>query len=332
MKAVVCKAFGSMDDLVVEDVPAPRPAEGEVSIAIKACGVNFPDVLLVQGKYQVKPMLPFSPGIEIAGVVKAVGEGVAHVKPGDAVATSLQHGGFAEEAVAPAAGVVPLPAGLDFKIAAGFTLAYGTAYHALKDAARLVRGETLLVLGAAGGVGLAAVELGKLMGARVIAAASSAAKLATCERVGADEVINYEQEDLRDALQRVTGSRGVDVVYDPVGARFAEPAIRSLAWRGRYLVIGFAGGEIPRIPLNLALLMERSIIGVYWGAWTAREPEANRANLAQVLEWIVAGKLKPLVSRAFPLEQAAAALAELANRRVLGKIVLVTDPRMAAAD
>jgi NADPH2:quinone reductase len=332
MKAVVCRAFGAIDDLVVEDVPAPRPGKGEVLIGVKACGVNFPDVLLVQGKYQVKPALPFSPGVEVAGVVKDVGAGVAHVKPGDAVAAALQHGGFAEEAVAPAGSVIPVPAGLDFKVAAGFMLAYGTAYHALKDAARLARGETLLVLGAAGGVGLAAVELGKLMGARVIAAASSAAKLATCERLGADEVINYEQEDVRDALTRVTGGKGVDVVYDPVGARFAEPAMRSLAWRGRYLVIGFAGGDIPRIPLNLALLMERSIIGVYWGAWTAREPGANRANLTQVLDWIFAGKLKPLVSRAFPLGRATAALAELANRRVLGKIVLVTDPGMADVD
>jgi len=329
MKAVVCKAFGPIDDLVVADVPAPRPGAGEVLIGVKACGVNFPDVLMVQGKYQVRPPLPFAPGVEIAGVVEAVGAGVAHVRPGDAVATSLTHGGFAAQAVAPAANVVPLPAGLDFRIAAGFMLTYGTSYHALKDRAQLAPGETLLVLGAAGGVGLAAVELGKLMGARVIAAASSEAKLATCARFGAEALVNYEQQDLREALKRLTGGKGVDVVYDPVGARFAEPAVRSLAWRGRYLVIGFAGGDIPRIPLNLALLMERSLVGVYWGAWTAREPEANRANLAQVLDWIVAGRLRPLVSRALPLERAAAALAELADRRVLGKIVLVTDPAQA---
>lgn len=331
MRAVVCEAFGEIDDLVVTDVPAPRPGRGEVLVRVAACGVNFPDVLMVQGKYQVKPPLPFTPGVEIAGTVAEVGAGVAHVGPGDAVAATLPHGGFAELAVAPAGGVVPLPRGIDSRIAGGVVLAYGTAYHALNDRARLARGETLLVLGAAGGVGLAAVDLGKLMGARVIAAASSEAKLATCERFGADEVINYEQEDLREALKRLTGGKGVDVAYDPVGARFAEPAIRSLAWRGRYLVIGFAGGDIPRIPLNLPLLMERAIIGVYWGAWTAREPDANRANLAQVLEWVAAGRLKPLVSRAFPLEQATAALAELANRRVLGKIVLVTDPGLADA-
>ncbi|HEY4659231.1 MAG TPA: NADPH:quinone oxidoreductase family protein, partial [Gemmatimonadaceae bacterium] len=270
MKAVLCRAFGPIEDLVVEDVPSPRAGKGEVLIAIKACGVNFPDVLLVQGKYQVKPELPFSPGVEVAGIVTAVGEGVTHVRPGDPVAASPPHGGFAEEVVAPGRSVMPLPPGLDLKVAAAFTLAYGTAYHALKDCARLAPGETLLVLGAAGGVGLAAVELGKLMGARVIAAASSQAKLATCERFGAHEVINYEQDDLREAVNRATGGKGVDIVYDPVGAGFAEPAIRSLAWRGRYLVIGFAGGDIPRIPLNLALLMERSIIGVYWGAWIAR--------------------------------------------------------------
>lgn len=331
MRAVVCRTLGAIDDLEVADVPAPQPREGEALVAVKACGVNFPDVLMVQGKYQVKPPLPFSPGVEIAGVVEAVGAGVANVKPGDAVATSLPHGGFAERAVAPARALVPLPAGLDFRVAAGFMLAYGTSYHALKDCARLARGETLLVLGASGGVGLAAVELGKLLGARVIAAASSAAKLATCERFGADEVVNYEQEDLREALKRLTDGRGVDVVYDPVGARFAEPAIRGLAWRGRYLVIGFAGGDIPRIPLNLALLMERSIVGVYWGAWTARDPQAHRANSADLLAWIVAGKLKPLVSRAFPLERAADALAELAHRRVLGKIVVMTDPALADA-
>lgn len=329
MKAVLCRAFGAIDELVVADVPAPQPGAGEVRVAVRACGVNFPDVLMVQGKYQVKPPLPFTPGVEIAGIAEAVGAGVAHVKPGDAVAATLPHGGFAAQAVAPAASVVPLPAGLDFRIAAAFMLTYGTAYHALKDRAQLASGETLLVLGAAGGVGLAAVELGRRMGARVIAAASSGAKLATCERFGAAAGVNYEQEDLREALKRLTGGKGLDVAYDPVGAHFAEPAIRSLAWGGRYLVIGFAGGDIPRIPLNLALLMERSLLGVYWGAWTAREPEANRANLAQVLDWIVSGRLRPHVSRAFPLEQAPAALAELSGRRALGKIVLVTDPALA---
>jgi len=325
MKAVLCRETGSIEALVVADVPSPRAGPGEAVVSVRACGVNFPDVLLVQGKYQVKPPLPFSPGVEIAGVVKEVGEGVTHVRPGDAVAGSVPYGGFAAEALAPARNLLPVPPALDMRVAAAFTLTYGTSYHALADCARLQPGETLLVLGAAGGVGLAAVELGKLLGARVIAAASSEAKLATCERFGADAIVNYEQEDLRAALKREGGARGIDVVYDPVGARFAEPAMRSLAWRGRYLVIGFAGGEIPRLPLNLALLMERSIVGVYWGAWSAREPEANRANLARVLDWIMQGKVKPLVSKTFPLARAADALDDLANRRVLGKVVLVAD-------
>jgi len=323
VKAVLCKELGSVGDLVVADVPSPRAGPGQVAVSVRACGVNFPDVLLVQGKYQVKPPLPFSPGVEIAGVVKEVGAGVTHLKAGDSVAGAVPYGGFAEEVLAPAQNMVPVPADLDFRVAAAFTLTYGTSYHALVDRAGLQRGETLLVLGAAGGVGLAAVELGKLLGARVIAAASSEAKLATCERFGADEGINYEQEDLREALRRVSADKGIDVVYDPVGSRFAEPAVRSLAWRGRHLVIGFAGGEIPRIPLNLPLLMERSIVGVYWGAWSAREPAANRANLAKMLGWIVQGKLKPLVSKTFPLARAADALDELTSRRALGKIVLV---------
>ncbi len=323
MKAVLCRQLGSPGDLVVEDVPSPRAGKGEVVVSVKACGVNFPDVLLVQGKYQVKPALPFSPGVEISGVVKEAGTGVTHVKPGDPVAGSIPYGGFAEEVLAPAQNVASVSADLDFAIAASVTVTYGTTYHALVDRAHLQPGETLLVLGAAGGVGLAAVELGKMLGARVIAAASSEAKLATCERYGADLLIDYEQEDLRAALKRVSPDKGVDVVYDPVGARFAEPAVRSLAWRGRYLVIGFAGGEIPKIPLNLPLLMERSILGVYWGAWAAREPAANRANLAQVVDRIMQGKLKPLVSKTFPLARAAEALDELTSRRALGKIVLV---------
>jgi NADPH:quinone reductase len=323
MKAVLCRQLGSIDDLVFEDVAPPRAGHGEVVVSVRACGVNFPDVLLVQGKYQVKPPLPFSPGIEIAGIVKEIGGGVTRVKPGDPVAGSVPHGGFAEEVLAPAANVVRIPRELDFTVAAAFTLTYGTSYHALADRAHLQPGETLLVLGAAGGVGLAAVDLGRSMGARVIAAASSEEKLAACARYGAETLINYEREDLREALKRACGATGVDVVYDPVGARFAEPAVRSLAWRGRYLVVGFAGGEISRIPLNLPLLMERSIEGVYWGGWCARDPGANHANLARVLEGIAAGKLNPLVSRTLPLARAADALEELANRRVLGKLVLV---------
>ncbi len=324
MKAVLCKSWGTPESLVVAEVPAPKAGKGQVVVAVRAAGVNFPDVLIVQGKYQVKPELPFTPGAEVCGTVKEVGEGVAHLKPGDTVVAFPGIGGFAEEVVADAARVAPVPASLDPKLGAAVTLTYGTSYHALKDCARLAPGETLLVLGAAGGVGLAAVELGKLMGARVIAAASSAEKLAAAQRAGAEAGIDYEKEDLREAVKRLTDGKGVDVVYDPVGDRFAEPAFRSLGWRGRYLVIGFAGGEIPRIPLNLALLMERSIVGVFWGEFTRRDPKANAANMREVMQWILGGRLKPLVSAAYPLERATEALVALMNRQVLGKVVLVT--------
>jgi len=324
MKAVLCKAWGPPESLVVEDVPSPKAGKGQVVVAVRAAGVNFPDVLIVQGKYQVKPDLPFSPGAEISGTVKEVGEGVTHVKPGDAVVAFPGVGGFAEEVAVDAARVSPVPKALDPKVGAAVTLTYGTSYHALKDCAQLKSGETLLVLGAAGGVGLAAVELGKLMGARVIAAASSPLKLDTAKRAGADEAIDYEQEDLREAVKRLTDGKGVDVVYDPVGDRFAEPALRSLAWHGRYLVIGFAAGAIPKIPLNLALLMERSIVGVFWGEFTRRNPKANAANMREVMQWILEGKLKPLVSAAYPLERATEALVAMMNRQVLGKVVLVT--------
>lgn len=324
MKAVLCKAWGAPESLVVADVPAPKAGKGQVVVAVRAAGVNFPDVLIVQGKYQVKPDLPFTPGAEICGTVKEVGEGVTHLKPGDTVVAFPGIGGFAEEVVADAARVAPVPSELDPKLGAAVTLTYGTSYHALKDCARLAPGETLLVLGAAGGVGLAAVELGRLMGARVIAAASSAEKLEAAKRAGAEAGIDYEKEDLREAVKRLTDGKGVDVVYDPVGDRFAEPAFRSLGWHGRYLVIGFAGGEIPRIPLNLALLMERSIVGVFWGEFTRRDPKANAANMREVMQWILAGRLKPLVSAAYPLERATDALVALMNRKVLGKVVLVT--------
>jgi len=324
MKAVLCKAWGPPESLVVEDVPAPKPGKGQVVVAVQAAGVNFPDVLIVQGKYQVKPEFPFSPGAEVAGTVKEVGEGVTHVKAGDYVVAFPGLGGFAEEVAVDATRVAPVPKALDPKVGAAVTLTYGTSYHALKDCAQLKPGETLLVLGAAGGVGLAAVELGKLMGARVIAAASSPAKLDAARQAGAEAGIDYEKEDLREAVKRLTDGKGVDVVYDPVGDRFAEPALRSLAWQGRYLVIGFAAGEIPKIPLNLALLMERSIVGVFWGEFTRRNPKANAANMREVMQWILEGKLKPLVSAAYPLERATEALLAMMNRQVLGKVVLVT--------
>jgi NADPH2:quinone reductase len=283
MKAVLCKAWGPPETLVVEEVPSPVPGKGRVLVAVRAAGVNFPDLLIIQNKYQLKPELPFSPGSEIAGAVKRVGEGVHGFMPGDPVFALIGWGGFAEEVLVDEAKLAPMPAGMDYATAASFGVAYATSYHALKDRARLVRGETLLVLGAAGGVGLAAVDLGKLMGARVIAAASSDAKLAVCRQRGAAAAINYETGDLREAIRALTDGKGVDVVYDPVGGKFSEAAVRGLAWKGRYLVVGFAAGDIPKIPLNLPLLKGASVVGVYWGEFARREPEANAANLREVL-------------------------------------------------
>jgi NADPH:quinone reductase len=324
MKAVLCKAWGPPETLAVEEVPSPTPGKGRVVVAVRAAGVNFPDVLIVQNKYQIKPELPFTPGSEIAGVVKRVGEGVHGFMPGDPVIALIGTGGFAEEVVVDEAKLAPMPAGIDYAVAASFGLAYATSYHALKDRARLAEGETLLVLGAAGGVGLAAVELGKLLGARVIAAASTEAKLAACRAHGADAAINYETDDLREAIRAHTDGRGVDVVYDPVGGRYAEPAVRGLAWKGRYLVVGFAAGDIPKIPLNLVLLKGSALVGVYWGDFTRREPEASAANFGQLVAWLRAGKIRPLVGATYPLERAADALADLMKRKVQGKAVLVT--------
>lgn len=324
MKAVLCKAWGPPETLVVEDLPSPAPGKGQVLVAVRAAGVNFPDLLIIQNKYQLKPPLPFSPGNEIAGVVKRTGDGVHGFMPGDPVFALIGWGGFAEEVVVEESRLAPMPAGVDHAVAASFGVAYATSYHALKDRARLAPRETLLVLGAAGGVGLAAVELGKLMGARVIAAASSDAKLAVCKAHGADAAINYETEDLREAIRALTDGKGVDVVYDPVGGKFAEPAVRGMAWKGRYLVVGFAAGDIPRIPLNLPLLKGASVVGVYWGEFSRREPQANAANLRELIGWLRAGKIRPLVSATYPLERAADALADMANRRVQGKAVLVT--------
>ena len=322
MKALLCKAYGGPETLVIEELPSPRPAAGEVVIDVKAAGVNFPDVLIIQNKYQVKPPLPFAPGAELAGVIKEVGAGVTGFTPGDRVIAMTTWGAFAEECVARAEQLIRMPTGLDFATAAAFTLTYGTSWHALKDRGQLRSGETLLVLGAAGGVGIAAIEIGKALGARVIAAASSAEKLAVCRAHGADETIDYATEDLRARLKAITGDKGVDVVYDPVGGPYAEPAIRSTGWRGRYLIIGFAQGEIPRIPLNLMLLKGSSLVGVYWGDWTRREPEAAAAAMAELLGWLAAGKLKPHLSGRYPLARAGEALAALASRKVAGKLVV----------
>ncbi len=322
MKAVLCKNWGPPDSLVVEEVPSPAPGKGQLLVSVKASGVNFPDVLLIQNKYQFRPELPFSPGSEIAGVVRQVGEGVHGFMPGDRVMAHTRWGGYAEEAVVDEALVTPVPAGLDLAVAASFGLVYATAYHALKDRAAIKAGETLLVLGAAGGVGLAAVELGKLFGARVIACASSDEKLETCKRFGAEITINYEREDLREALKNLGSA--ADIVLDPVGGKYSEPAVRAMAWKGRYLVVGFASGEIPKIPLNLTLLKGCSIVGVFWGEFAKRERDLNAANLRELTAWLRAGKIKPLVSASYPLERAADALNDMMNRKVQGKVVLTT--------
>lgn len=323
MKALVCRALDGIDSLAVGELPSPQPARGEVLIAVDSAGVNFPDVLIVQGKYQFKAPLPFAPGCEVAGRVKAVGEGVTSVKPGDAVAAIMLSGGFAEEALAREADVVPLPAGIDPVEASAFLFTYGTSYHALKDRAQLRAGETLLVMGAAGGVGLAAIELGKLMGARVIAAASSAEKLALCRERGAEETIDYSREDLRERLKAITNGRGVDVAYDPVGGDYTEPALRSMAWNGRYLVVGFAQNDIPRIALNLVLLKGCSVVGVFWGEFRRREPGRFRENSAQLVRWLQERRVSPHISARYPLARGVEALHDVADRRVRGKVVIL---------
>ena len=324
MKAVLCKAYGPPESLVVEEVPSPTPGPGEVVIAVKAASVNFPDVLIIQNKYQFKPPLPFSPGSEVAGLVAAVGDGVTAFKRGDPVLAITTYGAFAEEVKTEARRLLPIPPGMDFATAAAFGLTYATSEHALVDRGQLAAGETLLVLGAAGGVGLAAIEIGKALGARVIAGASTDEKLAVCREHGADDTINYATEDLRERIKALTQGHGADVVYDPVGGPFTEPALRSIAWRGRLLVVGFAAGEIPKIPLNLTLLKGCSIVGVFWGEFTRREPERFAEAMRQLGRWYADGKLKPYVSRTFPLERAAEALTLMAERKVAGKVVLVT--------
>jgi NADPH:quinone reductase len=322
MKAVLCKQFGPPEALVLQDLPSPRPGDGEVVISVKAASVNFPDVLIIQNKYQFKPPLPFSPGSELAGVVKEVGAGVQGFKPGDRVMAFTTYGAFAEEVKTEASRLLPLPGKMDFVTGAAFLLTYGTTDHALRDRAALAAGETLLVLGAAGGVGLAAVEIGKALGARVIACASSEDKLAVCREHGADATINYADEDLRERVKALTEGRGVDVVYDPVGGAYSEPAFRSIAWRGRHLVVGFAAGEIPKLPLNLALLKGAAVVGVFWGDFARREPQRFAASVGQLIKWFGEGRLRPHVSQTLPLEKAAEALKIMAARQVKGKLVL----------
>ena len=322
MKALLCKQHGLPETLVLEELPAPVPGEGEVVVAMKAAGVNFPDVLIIQGKYQIKPPLPFAPGAELAGIVSAVGPGVTRTRVGDRVIASTGHGAFAEQVRVAESRLIPMPDGVGFDTAAALMLTYGTSWHALEDRAALSAGETLLVLGAAGGVGLAAIEIGKALGARVIAAASTADRLAVCREHGADETINYATEDLRDRLKSLTGGKGPDVIYDPVGGPYTEPAFRSIAWRGRYLVIGFAHGEIPKLPLNLPLLKGASIVGVFWGSYVAHEPKRFAADVAALFKGVADGRFRPHVSARYPLADGARALDDLMNRKGIGKVVI----------
>jgi len=333
MYAMMCKAYGPPESLTLDELASPKPGPGEVAIAVKACGVNFPDALMIQGKYQFKPPMPFAPGGEVAGVVMDTGEGVVSPKVGDRVAASIRWGGFAEEALADAARCVAIPDGTDYAVAATFILAYGTSYHALKDRACLKAGETLVVLGAAGGVGLAAVELGVQMGARVIAGASTAEKVEFAKAHGAADGFVYppvplskdQQKALSDDIKRLTGGNGADVLYDPVGDDYAEPALRAMNWLGRYLVVGFAAGAIPRVPLNLALLKGCDIVGVFWGAHTAHNPKGAFADLGQLARRIADGTLKPHISARFPLARAGEAIRMLMDRKALGKVVVTID-------
>lgn len=322
MKALVCEQYGPVEDLKIKEIDSPTPGPKEVLVEVKVAAVNFPDTLIVQGLYQIKPELPFSPGSDFAGIVKEVGKGVTHVKQGDEVMGFVRVGAFAEEVVVTAAACVPKPPGMDFSIAASFLMAYGTSYHALKDRAELKEGETLLILGASGGVGLAAVELGKVLGAKVIAAASTDEKLALCQEHGADEVINYAKEDLKSRIKELTGGKGVDVIYDPVGGDYSEAALRGMAWKGRFLVVGFTTGTIPKMPLNLPLLKGCSIVGVFWGSFLMHEPKNNEKNTMELMEMFSDGKLKPHIHGRYPLDNALDALTEMMNRKVRGKVLI----------
>lgn len=325
MKAIQCVQWGPPDLLVLSDVAIPEPKPGEIRLRISAAGVNFPDALIVQKKYQLQPQLPFIPGTEVAGVVDALGEGVTRLKKGDRVIAFVGVGAFAEYVCASAALALPLPPSIDDNVAAAFTMAYATSHHALFDRGWLVKDETLLVLGAGGGVGLAAVELGKLAGARVIAAASSEEKLEAARKLGADALLDYSTASFRDAIKSLTEGRGPDVIYDPVGGPLTEQALRSIAWRGRYLVVGFAQGDIPQIAANLLLLKGAAAVGVFWGDFARREPKANAAMMAELFGWLAAGRLKPYVSQVLPLSQTPQALNALLQRKAVGKLVLRPD-------
>ena len=323
MHAWLCTNPTGVEALAWTELPDPAPKAGEVLVEIRAASLNFPDLLIVQNKYQIKPPLPFVPGSEFAGVVQAVGDGVSHLQVGQNVACLSGTGGFATHTIAPAARCIPLPDGFGHVDAAAFIMTYATSYHALLDRGQLQAGETVLVLGAAGGVGTAAIQIAKAKGARVIAAASTDEKCDVCLKLGADAVINYSVEDLRDAAKSLTDGRGPDVIYDPVGGALAEPAFRSIAWRGRYLVVGFASGPIPSLPLNLPLLKGASVVGVFWGEFAKREPKANASMMGTLLQWYAQGKIRPAIDRTMPMSQLPAAFAHMGARAVIGKLVLV---------
>ena len=323
MHAWLCNNPVGIDALTWTELPTPQPGAGEVLVKIHAASLNFPDLLIVQNKYQIKPALPFVPGSEYAGVVEAVGQGVTHLKIGQAVACLSGTGGFATHTLAPAALCMPLPPGFPLVDAAAFIMIYATSHHALLDRAQLKAGETVLVLGAAGGVGTSAIQIAKACGARVIAAASSADKCALCISIGADASINYSSENLREAVKTLTNGKGPDVIYDPVGGDYTEPAFRSIAWRGRYLVVGFAAGPIPSLPLNLALLKGASIVGVFWGDFAKREARANAAMMSELAQWYGQGKIKPVIDRTLPMAELKAAFAHMGSRGVKGKLVMV---------
>ena len=322
MKALLCKAFGPADTLTLENVDSPVIKKNEILLDVQAAGVNFPDTLIIEGKYQFKPPFPFSPGGEAAGIISQVGEKISHLKPGDRVMALTGWGSFAEQVAVAGYNVLLIPEAMDFTTAAAFSMTYGTSMHALKQRANLQPGETLLVLGASGGVGLAAVEIGKALGARVIAAASSAEKLEVARNAGADELINYSETSLKDEVKRLTAGNGVDVIYDPVGGDLFDQAVRSIAWNGRLLVVGFASGRIPELPVNLALLKGASVVGVFWGSFAQRQPQDNAANFKQLFDWYAEGKLKPLVSQVYPLERGAEAIEVLGKRSAVGKVVV----------
>lgn len=324
MRAVLCKSHGPPESLVVEDIPSPPAGEGEVKIRVRACGVNFPDTLIIQGKYQFKPELPFSPGSEVAGEVIEIGAGVEGRTVGERVLAVTGWGGFAEEVVVDAGRVLPLPESMDDVTGAAFAMAYGTSYHALVQRAELRPGETLLVIGASGGVGLAAVELGKVLGARVIAAGGSLEKLERTRDFGADELVSYAEENLKERVKALTGGKGADVIYDAVGGDAFDQAIRCINWKGRLLVVGFASGRIPQLPANLVLLKGCQVVGVFWGAFREREPEVSARNFEELFRLHAKGRIRPHVSGTFPLEEASTALNAMLDRKVVGKIVLTT--------